>query len=60
MLLIALAVFVGAFYIIHLKSMESKLVILGKSSHTNVCVYILYIHAYVLHKTSQTSYLMKA
>lgn len=30
MLLIALAVFVGAFYIIHLKSLESKLVILGK------------------------------
>ncbi|CAL8340549.1 prenylated Rab acceptor protein 1 [Gadus morhua] len=30
MLLIALAVFVGAFYIIHLKSMESKLVILGR------------------------------
>ncbi|XP_029307591.1 prenylated Rab acceptor protein 1 [Cottoperca gobio] len=30
MLLIALAVFAGAFYIIHLKSLESKLVILGK------------------------------
>ncbi|XP_054904120.1 prenylated Rab acceptor protein 1 [Poeciliopsis prolifica] len=30
MLLIALAVFGGAFYIIHLKSLESKLVILGK------------------------------
>ncbi|KAI3361180.1 hypothetical protein L3Q82_013375 [Scortum barcoo] len=30
MLLIALAVFFGAFYIIHLKSLESKLVILGK------------------------------
>ena len=30
MLLIALAVFVGAFYIIHLKSLESKLVILGE------------------------------
>ncbi|KAG7277930.1 hypothetical protein CRUP_004709 [Coryphaenoides rupestris] len=30
MLLIALAVFVGAFYIIHLKSLESKLVILGR------------------------------
>ncbi|XP_061631644.1 prenylated Rab acceptor protein 1 [Phyllopteryx taeniolatus] len=30
MLLIALAVFVGAFYIIHLKSLESKLMILGK------------------------------
>lgn len=30
MLLIALAVFVGAFYIIHLKSQESKLVLLGK------------------------------
>ncbi|XP_055759104.1 prenylated Rab acceptor protein 1-like isoform X11 [Salvelinus fontinalis] len=30
MLLIALAVFVGAFYIIHLKSLESKLVIFGK------------------------------
>ncbi|XP_008321048.1 prenylated Rab acceptor protein 1 [Cynoglossus semilaevis] len=30
MLLIALAVFVGAFYIIHLKSLESKLVIMGK------------------------------
>ncbi|TNN02804.1 hypothetical protein fugu_010291 [Takifugu bimaculatus] len=30
MLLIALAVFVGAFYIIHLKSMESKLVVFGK------------------------------
>ncbi|XP_060936766.1 prenylated Rab acceptor protein 1 [Limanda limanda] len=30
MLLIALAVFVGAFYIIHLKSQESKLVVLGK------------------------------
>nr|XP_029484034.1 prenylated Rab acceptor protein 1-like isoform X4 [Oncorhynchus nerka] len=30
MLLIALAVFVGAFYIIHLKSLESKLVVFGK------------------------------
>lgn len=30
MLLIALAVFAGAFYIIHLKSLESKLVVLGK------------------------------
>ncbi|KAJ3583178.1 hypothetical protein NHX12_034388 [Muraenolepis orangiensis] len=30
MLLIALAVFIGAFYIIHLKSLESKLVLLGK------------------------------
>ncbi|XP_061919869.1 prenylated Rab acceptor protein 1-like [Entelurus aequoreus] len=30
MLLIALAVFLGAFYIVHLKSLESKLVILGK------------------------------
>lgn len=30
MLLIALAVFVGAFYIIHLKSMESKLVVFGE------------------------------
>ncbi|KAM6968216.1 prenylated Rab acceptor protein 1 [Aplochiton taeniatus] len=30
MLLIALGVFAGAFYIIHLKALESKLVILGK------------------------------
>ncbi|XP_075897290.1 prenylated Rab acceptor protein 1 [Nelusetta ayraudi] len=30
MLLIALAVYVGAFYIIHLKSLESKLVVMGK------------------------------
>ncbi|KAM9488497.1 prenylated Rab acceptor protein 1 [Clarias gariepinus] len=30
MLLIALAVFVGAFYIIHLKSLESKLVVFGR------------------------------
>lgn len=30
MLLIALAVFAGAFYIIHLKSLEKKLVIMGK------------------------------
>lgn len=30
MLLIALAVFAGAFYIIHLKSLESKLVVMGK------------------------------
>lgn len=30
MLLIALAVFAGAFYIIHLKSLESKLVVLGE------------------------------
>ncbi|CAL9705510.1 unnamed protein product [Knipowitschia caucasica] len=30
MLLIALAVFVGAFYIIHLKSLEKKLVIMGR------------------------------
>ncbi|XP_057689292.1 prenylated Rab acceptor protein 1 [Corythoichthys intestinalis] len=30
MLLIALAIFVGAFYIIHLKSLESKIMILGK------------------------------
>lgn len=30
MLLIALAVFLGAFYIIHLKSLESKLVVFGK------------------------------
>ncbi|MFT7815842.1 prenylated Rab acceptor protein 1 isoform X2 [Arapaima gigas] len=30
MLLIALAVFVGAFYIIHLKSLESKLVVFGE------------------------------
>uniref|UniRef100_A0A3P9J3Q0 PRA1 family protein n=1 Tax=Oryzias latipes TaxID=8090 RepID=A0A3P9J3Q0_ORYLA len=30
MLLIALAVFLGAFYIIHLKSQESRLVVLGK------------------------------
>lgn len=34
MLLIALAVFVGAFYIIHLKSLESKLVIMGKKTYT--------------------------
>ncbi|KAM8847330.1 prenylated Rab acceptor protein 1 isoform 1-T2 [Synchiropus picturatus] len=34
MLLIALAVFVGAFYAIHLKSMESKLVIMGKELTT--------------------------
>lgn len=30
MLLIALAVYVGAFYIIHLKSLESKLVVMGE------------------------------
>ncbi|XP_077577988.1 prenylated Rab acceptor protein 1 [Stigmatopora nigra] len=30
MLLIALAIFIGAFYIIHLKSLESKIIILGK------------------------------
>lgn len=30
MLLIALAVFAGAFYIIHIKSLESKLVVLGE------------------------------
>jgi len=30
MLLIAMAVFAGAFYIIHLKSLEQKLVVLGK------------------------------
>lgn len=30
MLLIALAVFLGAFYIIHLKSLESKLVVMGE------------------------------
>ncbi|XP_036371436.1 prenylated Rab acceptor protein 1-like isoform X1 [Megalops cyprinoides] len=30
MLLLALAVFVGAFYIIHLKSLESKLVVFGR------------------------------
>lgn len=30
MLLIALAVFFGAFYIIHLKSLESKLVVFGE------------------------------
>lgn len=30
MLLIALAVYVGAFYIIHLKSLESKLVVMGQ------------------------------
>ncbi|MGH0135492.1 UNVERIFIED_CONTAM: hypothetical protein FKN15_054700 [Acipenser sinensis] len=30
MLLIALAVFLGAFYIIHLKTQESKLVLLGR------------------------------
>ncbi|XP_072317397.1 prenylated Rab acceptor protein 1 [Eucyclogobius newberryi] len=30
MLLIALAVFAGAFYIIHLKSLEKKLVVMGK------------------------------
>ncbi|XP_064204065.1 prenylated Rab acceptor protein 1-like [Anguilla rostrata] len=30
MLLLALAVFVGAFYIIHLKSLESKLVLFGR------------------------------
>ncbi|XP_048882172.1 prenylated Rab acceptor protein 1 [Brienomyrus brachyistius] len=30
MLLIALAVFLGAFYIIHLKSLESKLVVFGR------------------------------
>ncbi|XP_053737099.1 prenylated Rab acceptor protein 1 [Synchiropus splendidus] len=34
MLLIALAVFVGAFYAIHLKSLESKLVIMGKELTT--------------------------
>ncbi|KAM9798074.1 prenylated Rab acceptor protein 1 [Neosynchiropus ocellatus] len=34
MLLIALAVFVGAFYAIHLKSLESKLVIMGKELNT--------------------------
>lgn len=32
MLLIALAVYAGAFYIIHLKSLESKLVVLGELS----------------------------
>ncbi|MGH0149752.1 UNVERIFIED_CONTAM: hypothetical protein FKN15_052819 [Acipenser sinensis] len=32
MLLIALAVFLGAFYIIHLKTQESKLVLLGKTN----------------------------
>lgn len=43
MLLIALAVFVGAFYIIHLKSMESKLTILGE--------YFTILFYYVLRET---------
>lgn len=38
MLLIALAVFAGAFYIIHLKSLESKLVVLGELSNREICL----------------------
>ncbi|KAJ0066308.1 hypothetical protein NL108_010942, partial [Boleophthalmus pectinirostris] len=34
MLLIALAVFAGAFYVIHVKSLEKKLVIMGKELTT--------------------------